>query len=304
MGQSTPDYTFANGYVLIGDLGLTSGGHLDVFCCAREISIDITAEEEEVFCDPTAGPVDRIDHSPRATISIQEINFNETILERALRLTTSYNTVGYRTVGKGTNPLTTPTMMTEVDGPYTPSYDGANNASIALANGFIVPATGQWEMWTYSEITGLFTSTAGFTPNLGASDPAMGIINFTDATTPDTVYFTYNYSPMTVGSKEMKNPWASSYHDVFMRIVHEHGNGTDLVIFDFWRVKPKASQTLQLKTLSGDRVMPIDMEFDVFSDKRNHPDSPLFAITIDTIGRTITPDYGCGGNTWATPIVT
>jgi hypothetical protein len=299
--SSKPDYTYSNGYVLIGDLGKESGGHLDVFCCAREISIDITAEEEEVICDPTDGPVDRIDHSPRATVTLQELNFNETVLERALRLTASYNTVGYRTVGKGTNPNTVPTDMNEVDGPYAPTYNG-NNAVVALANGFIIPDANQIAMWTYDDSTDTFVTSAGFTVSLGTSDPAIGVIAYSDVATPAIVYFTYNYSPMTPGSVELKNPWNTGADEAFMRIVHEHGNGTDLVIVDIWRVRPKANQSLQIKTLSGDRVLPVDFEFDVFADRRNHPDSPIMAITFDTIGRTITPEYGCEGATWATPV--
>jgi len=298
---SKPDYTYSNGYVLIGDLGKETGGHLDVFCCAREISIDITAEEEDVICDPVVGPVDRIDHSPSATVTLQELNFNETVLERALRLNASYNTVGYRTIGNGTNPLTPPTSMAQVDGPYGPTYVGTN-ATVALGNGFIVPSATQMEMWTYDDATGVFTAVVGFTPNILASDPSIGVINFDDAALSPVVYFTYNYSPMTPGSTELKNPWNTGADEMFMRIVHEHGNGTDLVIVDLWRVRPKASTSIKIKTLTGDRVLPIDMEFDVFADRRNHADSPIMTITFDTIGRTITPEYACEGATWATPV--
>lgn len=305
-----PDFSLSNGVVLIGDVGLI-GGQLDIFCCAREISFEQTAETEEVICDRLVGIADRIDHTPRATVTLQELNFNTTVLERALGMVTTYNTTGYRVMGNGDNPNTVPTELAQVDGPHAPAYVG-NFATVALNNALISGMESASEIawvnaWTRNP-DGTFTIAAAFDVDYAHANTnlATGEIYFTaGGADPTPLYFTYRYMPVTPGSAILQNPWSTFGNtDVWIRIIHEHGNGVDLVIADFWRARARPDTTIQLKTVSGDNVVPVELVFDVFADKRYHPDSPLYEITFDVIGRTTTPEYGCDGAAWATPIAT
>lgn len=293
-------YTLSNATVLIGDVGVI-GGELDVFCCSTDVTIAQSVTTQEITCDPLVGVADRIDYNPKAVVTIKELNFNPTTLERALGMVASINGVGWRTVGKGTDPATTPTDMSEVDGPYVPVYGGSDDATVALSNTLIID--GQVHMWVQNP-NGSFSAVATFVPDY--TDPktalATGELYFVDSADTPVVYFTYTYQPMTIGSIELKNPWNLGRDDVWIRIVHQHANGKDLIIFDFWRCRVQLNQTLTIKSSGGDRTVPLTLVFDVLADSRYHGDSDLFAITIDTIGRTTTPDYGCIGAAWATPV--
>lgn len=299
--SARPGFSLSNGILLVGDVGVI-GGRLDIFCCAREITFEQTAETEEIICDRLDGIADRIDHTPRATVTAEELNFNETTLTRALDMVITYNTDGYRTMGNGNDPNTVPTELSQVDGPHAqpatgPPYIVALNNPLIIENSVVV--------WTRNA-NGTFSAAVGWTPdyasagtNLATGEVAYSAIGAAD----DPIYFTYKYTPMTVGSTILSNPWTTvGNSDVWLRIIHQHGNGEDLIIVDFWRARARASASLNIKTVTGDNVIPVPLVFDVFADKRYHPDSPLYQITFDVIGRTITPDYDCDGAAWATPI--
>jgi hypothetical protein len=298
---SRPNFTLSNGTVLVGDVG-KSGGELDILCCARSIAFNVTADSEEIICDPLVGVVDRIDFNPRATLTIEELNVDETTLKRAFDLIASSNTYGYRIVGKGSNPATTPTSLSEVDGPHAPVY-AADDADILLNNTLIM--AGNITAWTRNNL-GVFSLVATFTADYAnaATNLATGELHIQDTGHNTPLYFTYKYQPMSIGAIELKNPWATLKTDVFLRIYHEHGDGVTLVVIDIWRARPKIGTTLQLKNATGARVVPLQLVFDVFADSRYHSDSDLFTITLDTIGRVITPetDYGCDGAAYATPV--
>lgn len=317
--SARPDFTLSNGIVLIGDVGLR-GGSLDLFCCAREISFDQTVESEDVICDPIQGIADRIDHTPRATVTIEELNFNQVVLERALSVATSAagaidSARGYRTIANSAvddEPHTLPTTMGHVDGPHAPVYAedglGVDQARIQLNNALILASGAANHIYAWiRNADGTFA--AAPTPlsvDYGHADTNLAtgeIVIDQGATHPSPLYFTYPFSPFTPGSTILRNPWQIfSVSDVWLRILHEHGNGTDLIVFDFWRARARPNASLQLKTVSGDRVVPVPLVFDVFSDARYHPGSPLYEITIDEIARAITPDYGCEGAATASSI--
>jgi hypothetical protein len=197
-------------------------------------------------------------------------------------------------VGNGNNPTTTPTALSHVDGPFVLTYGGSDETIVPLNNTLIVQ--GSVMAWTMDP-SGAFTVVAGFTPDYSSvfTSLATGELYFVDAAHSTPIYFTYKYQPMTVGSMELKNPWSLGASDVWIRILHEHANGTDLYIYDFWRARPRPGASLKLKSGTGDRKIPIQMVFDVFADSRYHGDSDLYTMTIDTIGRTITPDWSCAG---------
>lgn len=313
--SARPEFTLSNGIVLVGDVGLR-GGSLDLFCCAREISFEQSVESEDVICDPIQGIADRIDHTPRATVTLEELNFNQVVLERALSVATSAAGIvdsvrGYRAIANG-EPHILPTAVSQVDGPHAPVYAdgglGADEARIQLNNALILAATTANHIFAWiRNADGSFAAAPVALPviygHVDTNLPTGEIVVDMGATHPSPLYFTYPFSPFTPGSTILQNPWQIfSVSDVWVRILHEHGNGTDLIVFDFWRARARPNASLQLKTVSGDRVVPVPLVFDVFSDARYHPGSPLYEITIDEIARTITPDYGCEGAATASSV--
>lgn len=310
--SAKPGFTLSNGVVLLADVGKI-GGELVIFCCSTDITIEQSATSEEIVCDVTQGLADRLDYNPRAVVTFRELNFNRTVLERALNLAASINSVGWRTMGKGDNPATTPTALSEVDGPHSltwvddldaPTGDG-DEAIITLNNTLIIE--GQVHAWSRGPAGNFVEITIGVTWNWDSdhTNLATGEVHVTyTGAKAGFAYFTYTYQPMTIGAVELFNPWTLSQTDVWLRVIHEHAQGEKLIIWDFWRARARPSQTTKIKSGSGDRVVPTELVFDVFADFRYHPESGLYAITEDVIGRTITPEYGCDGAAWATPLVT
>lgn len=301
--NTSPNFTIQDATVLIRDLGKI-GGSLDIFCCATEVSFSTTVESEEIFCNRVKGVTDRFDSTPRAVLSITELNFNETVMERALNLSSSYATAPYQIRGNGLDPSTTPVSLAQVDGPYTPTYTGGD-AIIALGNGFIISES--IFAWTYNATTAVFTTTA-ITVDYASADTnlATGEIEYNSAADVSPIYYTYKYNPQTTGTKILVNPFTvSSNTEIGVRIIHEHATDDLVFVYDFWRGKIKPESELALKTASGDKVISITFQIDIFGDEVNHPGSPLYQLRIfsTTDWEATTPFYACLGSVLTTPLV-
>jgi hypothetical protein len=284
----------------MGDRG-KAGGQLDALCCARQITIEQTADEEEIVCDPMSGAAETIYTNPRMTITLEEANFDEVPLMRSLNLTRAINTYGYDIIGNGSDPNTTPTAIAHVDGPHAPTYV-ANEATVYLHNGLIIENS--VVAWTRNS-DGSFSNVAGFVADYADAETNLptGELHYTDAADSSPIYFTYKYNPSTPGTIELANPWTilQSEAEMFMKIYHNHANG-ELWIFNIWKVRPRLDATLDIKQVTGDRFLTVPMVFVAAADRRYHPDDPLMKIQIDSQDRSITPDFGCDGALWATPI--
>ncbi len=291
--------TFVNAQVLIADVGL-EGGTADLFCCTADVTIALEADRQNIVCDRRKPPVDVVTFNPSGTVTLREINFNTTVLQRAFLMSPSINTDGYRAMANGNDPNTTPSQDGDTDGPFSPSYTG-NDAVITLNNALVIEDS--IVAWTKGT-TGIFSVVATFTANYAnaATNLATGEIHITDTGTNTPLYFTYKYQPLSVGSTELKNPFNLQDNFVFIRILHEHTNGTDLYLFDFWKAKVQPTGTLVPQSSTGDVIVSVEMVYDLFGDTRNHPDAPLGIFTKDLIANTITPFFDCAGATFATPV--
>lgn len=290
-----PNFSVKNAVVMVGDLNKV-GGTLDLLCCAREVSFAQNATVEDVVCNPTVGLADQIYHTPTLTITLEEANMDQTILQRIFNMSAATGAAGYMWVGKTNDPNVTPTALSEVDGPHVVTYV-THEAVITLNNGMVLDDS--VVVWTRDATTGIFSLAADVTVDYADADTnlATGEIHIDSAALdPSPLYFTYKHRPYTPGSILLTNDWSATFaSDVFLRIMHEHANGEDLIIYDIWRARAKPDITISLASVTGDRLVTVPLVFTAFADKRYHPESPLFGITVDTIGRTVTPDYTCDG---------